>query len=86
MSTKGVVEVPEGCDGAHAKRKVTGVNMVKRAGYQTEVHCRTGKHAVGEVPLQVGIVFEEGAEVINIVPIQVWSPGGEGGYGWGLVR
>ena len=68
MATEGV-EIPKSCDCAPAERKVPHVDMVKTTGNQPKVECGTGKDTVDEVLLEVGICFEEGAQMVDIVRI-----------------
>ena len=43
--------------------------MVKTTGNQPKVECGTGKDTVDEVLLEVGICFEEGTQMVDIVCI-----------------
>lgn len=63
MAAEEGVEIPESCDCAPAERKVP------RTGNRPKVERGTGEDAVDEVSLEVGICFEEGAQMVDIVRV-----------------
>ena len=69
MAAENGVKVPKGRDRTQTERKVSHIHMVEAACGRTKIECSAGEYTIDEVASEVGVHFEEGAEVANVVGV-----------------
>ena len=69
VSPKSWIEHSKCRDGTPTKWEVSIVNVVEATCIWPKIKCGACEHAVEEVPLEAGIHFKEGTQVLNIVGV-----------------